>query len=109
MRRVTARMSVIAMFAVASVSTSGVLVRTIPFDRAYGTSRLLYPTATLEMIFKLASRVDDVFVDLVERGDDERLFALDAADELVFGEHAVSKDFDVADGVSGSMAEEGSL
>ena len=41
MRRVTAMISVIAMLAVASVSTSGVLVRMMPFDRAYGTSRLL--------------------------------------------------------------------
>ena len=47
---------------------------------------------------QIAAGVDDVLVDLVERGDDERVLALDALDQLVFRQDAVAIDLDIADG-----------
>jgi hypothetical protein len=37
------------------VSTSGVLVTTMPRDRAQATSTLLYPSATFAMIFSVGA------------------------------------------------------
>ena len=52
MRRVMPRMIAQVRSAVASVSTSGVLVTTTPRARAAATSMLLYPTATVATIFR---------------------------------------------------------
>jgi hypothetical protein len=90
-------MSVIAMLAVESVSTSGVLVRMMPFERAYGTSRLLYPTATFEMTFKSAPASTTSLSILSSAATTSACFPFHAADEIVLGEHAVPVHVDVTD------------